>query len=84
MRGSTPLRAALARHVLLEAGARLGLACGQILWGVEAFFDSFTVAKVVRGARDLGYPARLLAVVAQQRPDVPDVESRDLIKALKD
>ena len=31
IKGSGPLRAALARHMLLESGSRLGLACGQVL-----------------------------------------------------
>ena len=67
VRKPTPLRAALARSILLVSGMRLGLACGQVLWDIEAFFDSFAVADVVRAARDLEYPARLLPIAVQQR-----------------
>ena len=66
VRKSTPLRAALARNILLESGTRLGLACGQVLWDIEAFFDSFSVTDVTRMAVRLGYPKRLLLLALQQ------------------
>jgi hypothetical protein len=36
-----------ARGCTLESGARCGLACGQVLWKVEAFIDSFAVADAI-------------------------------------
>jgi hypothetical protein len=66
IRKSTPLRAALARSIPLESGARLGLAVGQVLWDSEAFFDSFAVTGVTRMAVRLGCPRRLLSLALQQ------------------
>ena len=50
----------------MESGARLGLACGQVLWGIEAIFDSFVVSDVTRMAVRLGHPKRLLAFALLQ------------------
>ena len=66
MRKPTPLRAALAKSILLKSGARLGLAVGQVLWVIEAFIDSFAVTDITRMAVRLGYPRRLLALALQQ------------------
>ena len=39
---------------------------GQVLWGIEAFFDSFAETDVTRMAVRLGYPKRLLLLALQQ------------------
>ena len=65
VRGSTPLRAALCRHTLLEAATPLQLPCALALWGIDAFFVRFSVVDVVRIAIRLKHSQRFVLMTLQ-------------------
>ena len=64
VRGSSALRAALARLVDAELAASQGLEVAAILWDAEKFFDSLDLNVLIKVAREQGFSATVLAMAA--------------------
>jgi hypothetical protein len=60
VKGSSPLRAALARALKMEAGVAMGFVAVGGLWDVAAFFDSIRLDDLITMALEHEFPPQIL------------------------
>ena len=67
VKGSSPLRAALARALRMEAGVAMGFVAVGGLWDVAAFFDSIRLDELITMALEQEFPPQILMLAVKAR-----------------
>ena len=65
IRGSSCLRAALARALQMEVATTQGFAAAGILWDIAAFYDSIRIHELICMALGLQFPPWILSLSMQ-------------------